>query len=174
VCNLHGAGASSCLFPDHRSALSWPLAAALTISVGGVTVTCEDAERACELLESSGTCAIRQVLAARKNPLASCDYHAVYAPGVESARAVLAATGRPGGAGRHLAKHAFCAAVRGEVTRAACRALHGALAAIAGDERYAVAIARDAVALAARRGLPRGAVLVSDCDYASCTDAIAA
>jgi hypothetical protein len=117
------------------------------ITVGGVRVTCAQALEACDILASSGACAIRSVLAARGNPLASCDYHAVYRPGLDAARAALERTGRPGGAGRHLAKHAFALAVRHEVAAAACRAFRKALSEVARDERYITAIARDVSAL---------------------------
>lgn len=116
------------------------------ITIGGVRVTCAQALEACDILSSSGACAIRSVLAARGNPLADCDYHAVYRPGLQDARAALVATGRPGGAGRHLAKHAFTLAVLREVRAAACRAFRKALGEISQDERYATAIARDAMA----------------------------
>jgi hypothetical protein len=109
-------------------------------------VTCAQALQACEILAESGACAIRQVLAARGHPLASCDYHAVYRPGLVRAREELAATGRPGGAGRHLAKHAFALAVRRQVADAACRELRRALGELGRDERYAAVIARDAAA----------------------------
>lgn len=143
-------------------------------SVGGVTITGKEAFEAIGILEKSGTSAIRAPLAARGSPLARCDYHAVYAPGMDRARAELAPTGRAGTRGRHLAKQAFCEAVMEEMRKAACAALRGALAAISGDERYATAVARDASALAARRGWPRGAAVITDRDACHAEDAIAA
>jgi hypothetical protein len=160
VCYSPAQCATACVFRTRPSAaVRWPRLGESVIVVGGVRVTCAQALQACEILAESGTCAIRQVLAARGHPLASCDYHAVYRPGLERARAELAATGRPGGAGRHLAKHAFALAVRRQVEDAACRELRRALGELRRDERYATAIAADAAALAARRG--RSAVAVT-------------
>lgn len=127
---------------------------ARTVEVGGVTVTCAEALAACEVLLANGACAIKAILAAARSPLAACDYHAVYKPGWEAARDRLKATGRPGGAGRHSAKHAFADAVRELVARAASQSLEDALAAFSRDERYASAIATDAAALSARRLRP--------------------
>lgn len=128
-----------------------------TVKVGGITVTCEQALLACDVLLVNGACAIKAVLAAAGNPLAECDYHAVYRPGWEAAKAELAQTGRPGAAGRHLAKHAFAAAVRAQVAQAACDSVRDALDAFARDERYASAIAQDANVLIARRPVLRAA-----------------
>jgi hypothetical protein len=148
--------------------------AAARVEVGGVAVTCAEALRACEVLRASGGTAIQSVLAAAGSPLASCDYHAVYRPGLAAARRALEATGRPGGAGRRLARYAFERAVRQQVASMACRALRGALAAFSSDERYAVAVAGDAVALGARSGRPRGAAVIADADACRSADSAAA
>jgi len=151
VC-AESAQCATCVFRFRPETVQkWPLLGESVIALGGVRVTCAQALEAVEILSSSGTCAIRSVLAARGNPLAHCDYHAVYRPGLEAARAQLQPTGRPGGAGRHLAKHAFALAVRREVAAAACRELRRALREISSDERYATAIARDAVSADPRR-----------------------
>jgi hypothetical protein len=143
------------------------------VEVGGVTVSCAEALAACDVLASARTTAIRSVLAAAGHPLAACDYHAVYRPGLELARRQLGSAARPGAAGRPAARHAFALRVRQLVAAAACRALEQALEAIATDERYATAIARDGAALAARQGRPRASVVVRDSDSASCLDAAA-
>jgi hypothetical protein len=139
-----GSLCGSCLFADGAVVARWPLLGRVTVRVGGTDVSCRDALAACGWLEASGASAIASVLAARGSPLAGCDYHSVYRPGLPAARDALAA--RPGGVGprgRHLAKHAFCAAVRAQVALAACTALRAALREVATDERYAAAIARD-------------------------------
>jgi hypothetical protein len=134
---------AACVF--EQSALRWPQLGSREITVGGVRVSCAEALRACDVLAASGACAIPSVLSAAGSPLADCDYRAVYRPGLDKARRALEATGRPGGAGRHLAKHAFALAVRREVAGAAHEALEDVLREFTRDERYAVAIASDAV-----------------------------
>jgi hypothetical protein len=151
VCNLTAVSATACVFGSPEDALRWPVIYSRTVTVGGVTVTCAEAVRATEVLLSNGACAIRAVLKAAGSPLADCDYHAVYRPGLDQARRALDETGRPGGAGRHLAKHAFAAAVRRAVADQACQAIGDAMDAFASDERYAAAIARDALAIAPGR-----------------------
>lgn len=114
------------------------------VRIGGVSVSCSDALAACEILEASGASAIRSVLAARRSPLAACDYHAVYQPGLARARGELAEKkGCIGPRGRHLAKHVFCQVVRESVRQAACTALRRALSEVATDDRYVTQIARD-------------------------------
>jgi hypothetical protein len=175
VCIAAAAGATSCVFDSSpHAAAAWPAVPSALVSVGGVTVTCGQALAAVAVLESSGASAIQAVLRAAGSPLAACDYHAVYRPGYERARQRLAVTGRSGARGRHVAKAAFGDAVRAAVAAAACDAFRRALGAIAADERYAMAIARDAVAVLARRGLPAASVLLSDGDECCAWDAIAA
>lgn len=135
---------------DSAAAARWPHPDTRTVTVGGVTVTAAEALRACEVLLASRACAIRSVLLHAGSPLADCDYHAVYRPGMDAARAVLEETGRPGAAGRHLAKYAFAAAVHALVAQSVAGQLEAALEAFGRDERYASAIARDAFALASR------------------------
>jgi hypothetical protein len=136
---------------DGANAAKWPHLDRRTVTIGGITVTCAEALRACDVLLSNGACAIKAVLAAAGSPLAECDYHAVYRPGWAAAKAALDRTGRPGAAGRHLAKHAFAAAVRAQVTQAACDSVRDALDAFSRDERYAALIAQDANALSGHR-----------------------
>lgn len=147
MCILTAVSATACMFSTLDDAWRWPMLPERRITVGGVTVTCTEALRATDVLLSNGACAIRAVLQAAGSPLAACDYHAVYKPGMERARRALEATGRPGGAGRHLAKHAFAAAVRAQVQEAACQAMADAIGEFSSDERYASAIARDAQAM---------------------------
>lgn len=142
-----------CLF-DSSDEPRWPGVERRRITIGGVTVTCEQAIEACKILASNGACAIKAILAAAGNPLSECDYHAVYKPHLDLARQRLNPTGKPGGAGRHAAKLAFRVAVYREVAVAAHDAMEDALAAFTRDERYASAIAQDAHALAARRKAP--------------------
>lgn len=122
----------------------WPGLAARRVTVGGVTVTCADVVAAGEILVLSRTSAIAPVLRAAGSPLASCDYFAVAAPYTGQARRAPK-TGRSGAAGRHVTKNAFLAAL-GDVLAAARDAETAeAMAAFAADERYATAMAADAV-----------------------------
>lgn len=120
--------------------------AARTVTIGGVSVTCAQAEAAAAALEASRASAIRSVLAAAGSPLAGCDYHAVYQPGMGDARRELEATGGIGPRGRHLAKFAFARAVRTEIDAAFREEFSAAMAAFGTDERYAAAMAGDAAA----------------------------
>ena len=122
----------------------WPGLSGRLVTVGGVTVTCADVIRAGEILILSRTSAIAPVLRAAGSPLASCDYFAVAAPYTGQARRAPK-TGRAGAAGRHVTKNAFLMAL-GVVLRAARDAeTREAMAAFAADERYATAMAQDAV-----------------------------
>lgn len=175
MCSVPAGNATACVFAaNFQAAARWPLVAASPVEIGGVTVSCADALRACEILRASRASAIRAVLAAAGSPLRDCDYRAVYRPGLPAARAALAATGGIGPAGRHLAKHAFELAVRSAVAAAACAALEEILQSFRADERYASAIAQDAVALQSRRGIRRGAAVIRDSDRCSAADDIAA
>jgi hypothetical protein len=130
-------------------AARWPALAAHLIEVGGVAVTCGQAVMAAEILLRSRTSAIAPVLRAAGHPLAACDYFAVAAPWLARARS-QPKTGRAGAAGRHVTKWAFLAAVTALLRTAREEELAGWRAALATDERYAVAIARDAVAVRQR------------------------
>lgn len=135
-------------------AARWPALAARQVEVGGVTVTCAEAARAVEILASSRTSAIAPVLRAAGSPLALCDYFAEAAPWIARARA-QPKTGRIGAAGRHVTKWAFTASVTAKLARARAAELAAWQGALATDERYAAAIARDAVA-ARQRGHAAG------------------
>ena len=89
------------------------------------------------------------VLRAAGSPLADCDYFAVAAPHLAAARR-LPKTGRIGAAGRHVTKIAFLAAVEQVLARALEAELASWASALATDERYAAAIARDAVTIRQR------------------------
>lgn len=135
--------------------MRWPGVSERLVTLGGVTCTCAQARQAVEFLEASGASAIRSVLAARGNPLGGCDYWAVCGPYLERARADLALKtedGRRciGPKGRHLAKYAFGLAVRAALAAAARAEQAAAFAALATDERYAAAVAADAVQLRQR------------------------
>lgn len=122
----------------------WPGLLSRWVTVGGVTVTCADAIRAGEILSRSRTSAIAPVLRAAGSPLASCDYFAAAAPYTGQARRAPK-TGRAGAAGRHVAKNAFLAALQAALASARDAETAEAMAAFAADERYATAMARDAV-----------------------------
>jgi hypothetical protein len=130
-------------------ACRWPALAAALVEVGGVPVSCAQAAAAAEILLGSRTSAIAPVLRAAGHPLAGCDYFAAAAPYLARARA-QPKTGRAGAAGRHVTKWAFLAAISGELSAARERELASWRAALATDERYAAAIARDAVAVRER------------------------
>jgi hypothetical protein len=125
------------------------------VVLGGVPVTCDEALRALAVLGSNRATAIRAVLAAAGSPLKDCDYWAVARPHLDCARAALPAPDETGPSGRrvhrHLAKDAFARAVRSAVARAsaaaAADAVAAALEAMREDERYAAAMASDAVEL---------------------------
>jgi hypothetical protein len=130
-------------------AAMWPGLPARRTEVGGVTVTCADIVRASEILILSRTSAIAPVLRAAGSPLAACDYFAAAAPYIEQARRAPK-TGRAGAAGRHVTKNAFLDALRAALVSARTAETAEAMAAFAADERYATAMARDAVDARAR------------------------
>lgn len=127
----------------------WPSLASRPVTVGGLAVAYAEALRAAQVLAASRTSAIMPVLRAAGNPLAGCDYFAAAAPYMAAARA-MPKTGRAGAAGRHLTKDAFLHAVALALAVARAQDLEDALGAFGEDERYAAAIARDAVSLRER------------------------
>lgn len=176
MCSVLAGNATACIFTgDVTAALRWPLVAQSPVDIGGITVSCSTALAACEILRTSQASAIASVLRAAGSPLADCDYHAVYRPGLAAARAELApAPGMRGPRGRHLAKRAFEHAVRGKVAETACRLLEDIIQSFRADERYASAIASDAVAMLSRQGHRRGSAVIRDTDSCSSEDDIAA
>jgi hypothetical protein len=128
---------------------AWPSLRERPVTVGGSTVSYADAEAAIGILAVSRTSAIMPVLRAAGNPLAACDYFGASAPYTEWAR-YAPRTGRAGAAGRHVTKVAFLFALQHVLETAAEAELADAMAAFARDERYAVAIAREAVAVRER------------------------
>lgn len=130
-------------------AAAWPHLAACPVRIGGTACTFAEAVRAAEILAVSRTSAIAPVLGAAGSPLAGCDYFAAAGPYLDRARAVPK-TGRRGAAGRHVTKHAFLAAICAELEEARAAELSSWATALATDERYAAAIARDAVVLRQR------------------------
>jgi hypothetical protein len=159
-----------------RPGAGWPGLSAREVAVGGVTCTYEQAVTATEVLIASRTSAIAPVLGAAGSPLAACDYHGAAAPFLAAARE-LPKTGRAGAAGRHVAKTAFLTAVARVLALAEASELSRAMSAFGTDERYAVAMAREAVAIrerahaAALRAQVRAAVesAVSECHVAGCS-----
>jgi hypothetical protein len=135
--------------PDSNTGFPWPSLAERILTVGGAAVTYAEALRAAQVLRASRTSAIAPVLRAAGSPLAGCDYFAAAAPFLDAARQAPK-TGRAGAAGRHVTKNAFLAALGLAMAVAREQDLAAALEAFASDERYAVAIARDAVALRER------------------------
>jgi hypothetical protein len=119
------------------------------VVVGGVPVTYAVAEHAAEVLAVSRTSAIKPVLKAAGNELSQCDYFDAAAPYLAAAQAAPK-TGRIGAAGRHITKNAFIAAISAALARARTAELAAALNAFVTDERYAVAIALEAVAVRER------------------------
>lgn len=136
-------------FPE--AAFTWPGLAASLITVGGVTVTCEQARQAALILRASRTSAVQPVLAAAGHPLAACNYFAASAPWVREVKARVAKTGRAGAAGRHVVKEALIIAIEAACEEARDADVASILRAFASDERYASAMAAAAVELAARR-----------------------
>lgn len=130
-------------------AAAWPGLGAREIKLGGVVTSFAEAARTAAVLASSRTSAIAPVLRASRSGLDGCDFFGAADPYLAAARA-LPLTGRSGAAGRHVTKIAFLAAVEAELDAAAREELGAALAALAGDERYATAMARDAVTLRER------------------------
>lgn len=141
----HGAAA-------HNIAAAWPSLAARLVEIGGVRLSYAEAVKATAVLAGSRTSAIAPVLRAAGSPLAGCDYFAVAAPHLAAARQ-LPKTGRIGAAGRHVTKIAFLEAAGQVLARARAAELASWNAALATDERYAAAIARDAVTLRQRAHL---------------------
>lgn len=136
--------------PGHGNiAAAWPHLAARQVRVGGTECTVAEAVRAAEILALSRTSAIAPVLRAAGSPLQHCDYFAAAEPYLARARQAPK-TGGIGAAGRHVTKHAFLAAISAELEAACAAELAAWSAALGTDERYAAAIARDAVALRAR------------------------
>jgi hypothetical protein len=138
----------------HRAVISnqgapWPSLLARHVVVGGVEAAFAEADRAAGILAVSRTSAIMPVLRAAGSPFASCDYFAAAAPYVEWAK-YAPRTGRVGAAGRHVTKVAFIFAIQGVLERARREEVTAALAAFAADERYAVAMAREAVGVRER------------------------
>jgi hypothetical protein len=138
----------------------WPRLPGRPAVIGGVTVTCEQAQAALAALERAGGVMVRQVLSAARSPLAACDYHAAAAPFRQPPD--RPASGR-GAAGRPLTRRAFARAVtaaleaagKDEPARHYAAELDGAVTAFAADERYAAEMARAAVALREREHAAR-------------------
>jgi len=130
--------------------VAWPPVDGEQVTIGGLAVSYAEAVASAAVLAASRTSAIAPVLRAAGSPLASCDYLAAAEPYLAAARAAPK-TGRAGAAGRHVTKTAFLAAVTEGLLRARRAYYARALAAFASDERYASAMAADAVEVK-RRG----------------------
>jgi len=130
-------------------AASWPGLGARPVKLGGALVPFAEAARTAAVLSASRTSAIAPVLRSQRSGLDGCDFFSAADPYLAAARA-LPLTGRSGAAGRHVTKIAFLAAIEAELDAAVREELGYALAALAGDERYATAIAREAVVLRER------------------------
>lgn len=128
---------------------SWPSLMTRPVRVGGTVVTYAEAEAAVEILAFSRTSAVMPTLRAAGNPLAACDYFGASAPYVEWAR-FAPKTGRAGAAGRHVTKVAFLLALQRALEQARGAEVAAAVDAFGRDERYAVAIAREAVSVRER------------------------
>jgi hypothetical protein len=127
----------------------WPSLAARVVVIGGLPVTYGEALRAAGILAASRTSAIGPVLRSAGSPLADCDYRAAARPYLERELAAPK-TGRRGAAGRHVVKNAFIETVTAGLAAARECELSAALAAFAEDERYAAAVATEAVSLRER------------------------
>lgn len=132
-----------------NTSLPWPFLASRQVRIGGVLVSYSAAESAAAALAASRTSVIQPTLRAVGSPLAACDYFAVAAPYLQGER-FAPKNGRIGAAGRHVTKNAFILAVERALEQARQDEVADALAAFASDERYAAAIAREAVAVRAR------------------------
>jgi len=129
--------------------IRWPGLDWRTVVIGGLLVAYTEAERAASILVASRTSAIAPVLKAAGCPLWQCDYFGAAAPYLAAAK-TAPKTGRIGAAGRHVTKTAFLTAVGQALAEARAAELAAALSAFATDERYAVAMAREAVAVRER------------------------
>jgi len=122
----------------------WPALAERPVVVGGASVPYSEALRAAEILHDSRTSAIAPVLRTACSALAGCDYFGAASPFITAARQAPK-TGRAGAAGRHVTKNAFLQAVALALAVAREEELAEAVEAFGSDERYAVAIASEAV-----------------------------
>lgn len=116
------------------------------VVVGGVAVAYAEAEAAVEILRESRTSAIAPVLNAAGSPLAMCQYKLAASPYIEKARQAPK-TGKSGAAGRHVTKDAFLEAIRHKLEDAERAQVLEAFEAFGSDERYATAMAQDAMVL---------------------------
>lgn len=152
-------------FHEDRSArppAQWPFLKGRPVTIGGLTVTCAQAETALAVLSRSGGVMVAQVLRAAGSPLADCDYRAAAdsfcAP---AARVPSSRTSRRGAAGRPVTKAAFMSAIAAALDAALAGepALHyaadikAARRAFGADAGYAAAMARAAVDVSAREHL---------------------
>jgi hypothetical protein len=128
---------------------AWPALAERRVTVGGVEVSYAEAERAAGILAATASSVIQPSLRTAGSPLAGCDYFAAAAPYIEQCR-YWPRTGRIGAAGRHVTKTAFIIAVEAALEAAREREIAAALDAFARDERYAAAMAREAVGVRER------------------------
>jgi hypothetical protein len=127
----------------------WSSLSQAKVLIGGVSVTYQEAETARDILRNSRTSAIAPVLSAAQHPLASCDYFGAAEPYLAKARQEQK-TGRSGAAGRHVTKNAFLDAIEQALSVAEREEVEVALRAFSEDERYAAAMAREAVAIRER------------------------
>jgi hypothetical protein len=130
-------------------AVSWPALGARPVTLGGTAVPFSEAVRTASVLAVSRTSAIAPVLRSMRSGLDGCDYFSAAGPYLAAARSAPL-TGRSGAAGRHVTKNAFLAAIAAQLEAAYSAELGAAVSALAGDERYAAAIAREAVTLRER------------------------
>ena len=130
-------------------AVSWPALGARPVTLGGTAVPFSEAVRTAAVLAVSRTSAIAPVLRSMRSGLDGCDYFSAAGPYLAAARSAPL-TGRSGAAGRHVTKNAFLAAIAAQLEAAYSAELGAAVSALAGDERYAAAIAREAVTLRER------------------------
>jgi hypothetical protein len=135
--------------PDANTGEPWPGLSSRIVIVGGVAASYAEAVRAAAVLAVSRTSAIAPVLRTAASPFALCDYFGAAAPYMEQARRAPK-TGRAGAAGRHVTKTAFLRAISEALQGAREAETLAAMAAFAADERYATAMARDAVELRER------------------------
>jgi hypothetical protein len=134
---------------SYNPVIQWPGIEDQQVTIGGVRISFREAASAADRLEASRTSAIQPVLRAAASPLASCDYLRASQPYLAWERR-RAKTGRCGAAGRHVTKNAFIRAIRHALDVARRSELGRALSAFGTDERYAVAMAREAVSIRER------------------------
>jgi hypothetical protein len=128
--------------------MRWPGVESRQVVIGGVRVTCAQAAEAVAALAAARSTAIRQILKARGSALAGTDYWAV----IRDWEARCPAPKATGTKQVHVpnAKQSFARAVHAALSAQVAAEQREVWGALRRDERYAAAIASDAVAARVR------------------------